>query len=52
LELMTYKETAKSRIYNFIEVDESKGVLINRQLENRGGKIFMRSKVRFFESVS
>jgi hypothetical protein len=49
MELVTLKETKKARIYDFIEIDEEKNIMIHKQFENRSGQIFMRSKVRIFK---
>jgi len=46
LEAITYSEKNDSRIYSFISIDETAGVIIKNQIENRNGKIFMRSKRR------
>ena len=48
MELITLQERKQSRKYDFLEYDEKTGVLIHRQLENRNGKIFARTKIRLF----
>ena len=50
MQVLTLQETKKSRIYNFIEFDEVRHVYIHKQLENRNGKILMRSKVRSYQT--
>jgi hypothetical protein len=46
LEFITLDEKKNSRIYNFIEINEATGLFIHKQIENRGGKIFMRARRR------
>jgi hypothetical protein len=46
LEAITYSEKNDSRVYSFISIDEATGVVVKSQIENRNGKIFMRSKRR------
>jgi len=52
MELITLQETKQSRVYDFLEYDEKSGILIHRQLENRNGKILVRTKLHFFESAA
>ncbi len=51
MELVTLQENRLSRVYDFLEYDKKSGVLVHRQLENRKGKIFVRTRVRFFGSA-
>ena len=50
-QIVTLQVRKESRIYNFIEFDEKNKVYRHYQLENRNGKIMMRSKVRPFETL-
>ena len=52
MELITLKETATARIYDFLEYDEQKQALIHRQLENRAGRIFVRTRISFSGTLS
>jgi hypothetical protein len=46
LELLSLTERAGSRIYTFTEFYEEQGFMIQRQIENRDGRLFMRAKKR------
>ncbi|MFH0870386.1 MAG: hypothetical protein V1866_05010 [archaeon] len=46
MEAITYSEKNDSRVYSFIRIDEATGTVVKNQIENRNGKIFMRSKIR------
>ncbi len=46
VQLISYREKKFSRVYSFIEFDEKNNRYVHKQLENRNGKIMMRSKVR------
>jgi hypothetical protein len=46
LELLSLLEKGESRIYTFTRFFEEQGFIIQRQLENRNGLIFMRAKKR------
>jgi hypothetical protein len=46
LELVTLTEKKHSRVYNFLEFDQAKQVIIHKQFEYRDGKILVRAKVR------
>ena len=45
MELITLQERKNVRRYDFLEYDPKSGVLIRRQLENRNGKILVRTIV-------
>jgi hypothetical protein len=46
LELLSLLEKEQSRIYTFTTFYDEQGFFIQRQLENRSGRIFMRAKKR------
>ena len=52
MELVTLVEKEQSRTYHFIEFDERTKVIIHKELENRNGKILMRSRVKLFGTLS
>lgn len=46
MELLSLTQRAGSRIYTFTEFYEGQGFMIQRQMENRDGRLFMRAKKR------